>query len=127
MCIQKDKSLCRHTVCLSVHVRTAGCSCGINFFFYPLHWQFWQATRMNYIVSLSHFIILKFRFSLPRYKDALGGLWVVLILLLCYFLTETLRVSSSTWLSYWTDQSSLKAHGPLFYNTIYSLLSFGQV
>lgn len=64
---------------------------------------------------------------LSRYKDALGGLWVVLILLLCYFLTETLRVSSSTWLSYWTDQSSLKTHGPLFYNTIYSLLSFGQV
>lgn len=127
MCIQKDKSLCRHTVCVSVHVRKAGCSCGIIFFFNPLHWQFWQATLMNYIVSLSHFIILKFRFSLPRYKDALGGLWVVLILLLCYFLTETLRVSSSTWLSYWTDQSSLKTHGPLFYNTIYSLLSFGQV
>lgn len=35
MCIQKDKSLCRHTVCVSVHVRKAGCSCGIIFFFTP--------------------------------------------------------------------------------------------
>ncbi|KAJ4703013.1 ABC transporter C family member 2-like [Melia azedarach] len=64
---------------------------------------------------------------LSRYKNALGGLWVVLILFMCYFLTETLRVSSSTWLSYWTDQGSSTTHGPLFYNLIYSLLSFSQV
>ncbi|KAJ4703014.1 ABC transporter C family member 2-like [Melia azedarach] len=64
---------------------------------------------------------------LSRYKDALGGLWVVLILFMCYFLAETLRISSSTWLSYWTDQGSSTTHGPLFYNLIYSLLSFSQV
>lgn len=64
---------------------------------------------------------------LARYKNALGGLWVVIILLSCYVLTEVLRVSSSTWLSTWTDQSSPKSHGPGFYNMIYALLSFGQV
>ncbi|KAJ6796498.1 ABC transporter C family member 2-like [Iris pallida] len=64
---------------------------------------------------------------LARYKNALGGLWVVIILLSCYVLTEVLRVSSSTWLSTWTDQSSPKSHGPGFYNLIYVLLSFGQV
>ncbi|KAG0501841.1 hypothetical protein HPP92_001913 [Vanilla planifolia] len=62
-----------------------------------------------------------------RYKNALGGLWVVIILLFCYILTETLRISSSTWLSIWTDQSSLKSHGAGFYNLIYALLSFGQI
>ncbi|KAK9267310.1 hypothetical protein L1049_009733 [Liquidambar formosana] len=64
---------------------------------------------------------------LTRYKNALGGLWVVMILFMCYFLTEGLRVSSSTWLSYWTDQSSFKSYGPGYYNMIYALLSFGQV
>ncbi|KAK9267317.1 hypothetical protein L1049_009740 [Liquidambar formosana] len=63
---------------------------------------------------------------LTRYKNALGGLWVVMILFMCYFLTEGLRVSSSTWLSYWTDQSSFKSYGPGYYNMIYALLSFGQ-
>ncbi|KAK9088503.1 hypothetical protein Scep_027585 [Stephania cephalantha] len=64
---------------------------------------------------------------LMRYKNALGGLWVVLVLLMCYISTEALRVSSSTWLSIWTDQSTLKTHGPGFYNLVYALLSFGQV
>ncbi|CAI9089677.1 OLC1v1024296C2 [Oldenlandia corymbosa var. corymbosa] len=65
---------------------------------------------------------------LKRYKDALGGTWVVMILFSCYVLTEVLRISSSTWLSYWTDQSSSQAaYGPLFYNLVYSLLSLGQV
>ncbi|KAH7654349.1 Xenobiotic-transporting ATPase protein [Dioscorea alata] len=64
---------------------------------------------------------------LARYKNALGGMWVVIGLLLCYILTEVLRVSSSTWLSAWTDQSSPKTHGPGFYNLVYGLLSFGQV
>ncbi|KAL7212552.1 hypothetical protein ACSBR2_015281 [Camellia fascicularis] len=64
---------------------------------------------------------------LKRYKDALGGLWVVMILFTCYFLTEVLRITSSTWLSKWTDQSSSKRYGPGFYNLIYALLSLGQV
>ncbi|KAJ0975715.1 hypothetical protein J5N97_017680 [Dioscorea zingiberensis] len=64
---------------------------------------------------------------LARYKNALGGMWVVVILFLCYVLTEVLRISSSTWLSVWTDQSSPKTYGPGFYNLIYALLSFGQV
>ncbi|XP_047949576.1 ABC transporter C family member 2-like [Salvia hispanica] len=64
---------------------------------------------------------------LMRYKNALGGAWVVMILFTCYVSTEVLRVSSSTWLSYWTDVGSHEdAHGPLYYNSIYSLLSFGQ-
>ncbi|KAL0305440.1 UNVERIFIED_CONTAM: ABC transporter C family member 2 [Sesamum radiatum] len=64
---------------------------------------------------------------LMRYKNALGGAWVVMILFMCYVLTEVLRVSSSTWLSYWTDQSgSSHNRGPIFYNSIYSLLSFCQ-
>ncbi|KAH9613030.1 hypothetical protein KSS87_002578 [Heliosperma pusillum] len=64
---------------------------------------------------------------LMRYKNALGGTWVVMILLSCYVLTEVLRVSSSTWLSAWTDQSSSTRYPALFYNAIYALLSFGQV
>ncbi|ESW19924.1 hypothetical protein PHAVU_006G166700 [Phaseolus vulgaris] len=64
---------------------------------------------------------------LDRYKNALGGLWVVLILFGCYITTETLRISSSTWLSHWTDQSATEGYNPAFYNTIYAALSFGQV
>ncbi|WCJ24252.1 multidrug resistance-associated protein 1 [Euphorbia peplus] len=64
---------------------------------------------------------------LVRYKNALGGAWVVMILFLCYILTETLRVSSSTWLSNWTDQGTEKTHGPLYYNLIYAMFSVGQV
>nr|XP_017234868.1 PREDICTED: ABC transporter C family member 2-like isoform X2 [Daucus carota subsp. sativus] len=64
---------------------------------------------------------------LARYKNALGGLWVVMILFTCYVSTEVLRVLSSTWLSIWTDESTPKNHGPGFYNLIYSLLSFCQV
>ncbi|XP_065882175.1 ABC transporter C family member 2-like [Euphorbia lathyris] len=64
---------------------------------------------------------------LVRYKNALGGAWVVMILFMCYILTEILRVSSSTWLSNWTDRGTGKTHGPLYYNLIYSLLSVGQV
>ncbi|KAL8236017.1 hypothetical protein R6Q59_017098 [Mikania micrantha] len=64
---------------------------------------------------------------LKRYKDALGGWWVVVILLGCYVATETLRILSSTWLSIWTDESTPKIYSPLFYNVIYALLSLGQV
>ncbi|KAJ8758792.1 hypothetical protein K2173_000513 [Erythroxylum novogranatense] len=64
---------------------------------------------------------------LARYKNALGGTWVVMILFMCYIMTEGLRVSSSTWLSSWTDQSTPKSHGPIYYNLIYSALSIGQV
>ncbi|KAF5764679.1 putative ABC-type xenobiotic transporter [Helianthus annuus] len=64
---------------------------------------------------------------LKRYKDALGGWWVVGILFGCYAATETLRILSSTWLSIWTDESTPKTYSPLFYNIIYALLSLGQV
>ncbi|XP_028090867.1 ABC transporter C family member 12-like isoform X4 [Camellia sinensis] len=64
---------------------------------------------------------------LKRYKDALGGLWVVMILFMCYILTEVLRVLSSTWLSVWTKQSSRSSFGPGFFILIYALMSFGQV
>jgi len=62
-----------------------------------------------------------------RYKNALGGTWVVVVLFGCYFSTEALRVSSSTWLSHWTDQSAVDGYNPAFYNLIYAALSFGQV
>ncbi|XP_055802158.1 ABC transporter C family member 12-like isoform X2 [Solanum dulcamara] len=64
---------------------------------------------------------------LMRYKDALGGLWVVLILLVCYTLSEILRVLSSTWLSVWTKTSSSKSNGAGFYILVYAILSFSQV
>ncbi|KAM0052069.1 putative ABC-type xenobiotic transporter [Helianthus debilis subsp. tardiflorus] len=64
---------------------------------------------------------------LARYTDALGGLWVVLILFICYISTEVLRILSSTWLSYWTEQSSTTNRGPGFFLIIYSFLSLGQV
>ena len=52
---------------------------------------------------------------------------MVLVLFACYFLTEVLRISSSTWLSHWTDQSTSEGYDPGFYNLIYASLSFGQV
>lgn len=62
-----------------------------------------------------------------RYKTALGGLLAVSVLLTCYTLTEILRVSSSTWLSVWTKQSTTESYGPGFYIIVYACLSFGQV
>lgn len=50
-----------------------------------------------------------------------------MILFSCYVLTEVLRVSSSTWLSHWTDQSISETYNAGYYNLIYALLSFGQV
>ena len=64
---------------------------------------------------------------LMRYKDALGSLWVVVVLFACYVLTIVLRIGSSNWLSFWTDQSTLDDHRPSYYNLIFALLSFGQV
>ncbi|XP_030512710.2 ABC transporter C family member 12-like isoform X7 [Rhodamnia argentea] len=64
---------------------------------------------------------------LMRYKGALGGLWVVAVLFICYISTEVLRISSSTWLSFWTDQSTSENYRPGFYILVYALLSFGQV
>ncbi|GAB4840687.1 Canalicular multispecific organic anion transporter 1, variant 2 [Ancistrocladus abbreviatus] len=64
---------------------------------------------------------------LMRYKNALGGTCVVAILMICYLLTEIFRVSSSTWLSVWTDKSSSKSYKLGSYILIYSLLGTGQV
>ncbi|KAL5577348.1 hypothetical protein UlMin_019047 [Ulmus minor] len=64
---------------------------------------------------------------LTRYKNALGGLWVVMILFIFYLLAEVLRVSSSTWLSFWTNQNDSKGYKPGFFILVYALLSFGQV
>ncbi|XP_017970733.1 PREDICTED: ABC transporter C family member 12 isoform X2 [Theobroma cacao] len=63
---------------------------------------------------------------LMRYKDALGGLWVVMILFTFYFSTEVLRISSSTWLRFWTDQSTSKSYKPEYYILIYAVLGFSQ-
>ncbi|CAO2823372.1 unnamed protein product [Amaranthus hypochondriacus] len=64
---------------------------------------------------------------LMRYKNALGGAWVVMVLFMCYVSTEVLRISSSTWLSAWTDESRTNKYGPGIYNLVYAVLSFGQV
>ncbi|KAK0578041.1 hypothetical protein LWI29_004127 [Acer saccharum] len=64
---------------------------------------------------------------LRRYKNALGGVWVIMILFTCYLSTEVLRISSSTWLSVWTDQSTSESYRPGYYITVYALLAFGQV
>ena len=73
------------------------------------------------------FVMTKEVLPCSRYQDALGGGWVVMMLLICYVLTQVFRVASSTWLSEWTDAGTPKSHGPLFYNLIYAILSFGQV
>ncbi|MCO5609705.1 hypothetical protein L7F22_063937 [Adiantum nelumboides] len=64
---------------------------------------------------------------LSRYKSALGGFWVVFVLFGTYIMVEVFRVSSSTWLSYWTETASTSSHGVLFYNGIYAILSVCQV
>lgn len=64
---------------------------------------------------------------LMRYKNALGGVLAVSILFTCYTMTESLRVSSSTWLSVWTKQSTSEGYAPGFYILVYAVLSFGQV
>ncbi|KAI4297457.1 hypothetical protein L6164_037348 [Bauhinia variegata] len=77
-----------------------------------------QEERETGVVSLN---------VLRRYKNALGGFWVVFVLFSCYISTEVLRVSSSTWLSHWTGQSASAGYNPGYYNLIYAALSFGQV
>ncbi|KAJ8762659.1 hypothetical protein K2173_010680 [Erythroxylum novogranatense] len=77
-----------------------------------------QEERMTGVVSWD---------VLMRYKKALGGIWVVMVLFICYSLTEVLRLSSSTWLSFWTDQSTSANYRPGYYIFIYALLSVGQV
>ena len=62
-----------------------------------------------------------------RYKDALGGTWVVIIFFSFYVLIEVLRVLISTWLSFWTNKSIPENYNAGYYNLIYAALSFGQV
>lgn len=64
---------------------------------------------------------------LARYNAAMGGAWVVAVLFICYIATEAFRLSTSAWLSVWTDAIAPKTHGPMFYLEVYSGLSFGQV
>ncbi|XP_047332545.1 ABC transporter C family member 12-like isoform X2 [Impatiens glandulifera] len=64
---------------------------------------------------------------LTRFKDALGGSWIVMILFILYIVIEILRILSSIWLSVWTKQGSSSSKGPGFYILIYAVLSIGQV
>lgn len=64
---------------------------------------------------------------LERYKAAMGGFKVVGLLFFFYIAAEVVRLSTSAWLSIWTDETKVKTRGPLFYNGIYAALSFGQV
>ncbi|CAL5367290.1 unnamed protein product [Camellia sinensis] len=70
-----------------------------------------QEERETGVVSWK---VLKRRQPCLEYEDALGGLWVVMILFMCYILTEVLRVLSSTWLSVWTKQSGGSSFGSSF-------------
>jgi hypothetical protein len=42
-------------------------------------------------------------------------------------MVEVFRISSSTWLSYWTEVASTTTRSTSFYNGIYASLSLGQV
>lgn len=64
---------------------------------------------------------------LERYKAAMGGFKVVGVLFFFYIAAEVVRLSTSGWLSIWTDETKPKTRGPLFYNGVYAALSFGQV
>jgi ABC-type multidrug transport system fused ATPase/permease subunit len=64
---------------------------------------------------------------LSRYMMALGGAWVIGVLFLCYVMVEVMRLSTSWWLSIWTDETRPKSHGPLYYLYVYAVLSFCQV
>ncbi|CAK9207810.1 unnamed protein product [Sphagnum jensenii] len=64
---------------------------------------------------------------LSRYMMALGGAWVIGVLFLCYVMVEVMRLSTSGWLSIWTDRTRPKSHGPLYYLYVYAVLSFCQI
>ncbi|CAI0545470.1 unnamed protein product [Linum tenue] len=64
---------------------------------------------------------------LDRYTTALGGMLVVMVLFTCYTLTEVLRISSSQWLSIWTNHSDSESYNLPFFLSVYALLSLGQV
>jgi ABC-type multidrug transport system fused ATPase/permease subunit len=64
---------------------------------------------------------------LARYMAAMGGAGVVGVLFLCYIMTEALRLSTSGWLTIWTDSTRPKTHGSMFYLEVYTGLSFAQV
>ncbi|CAK9265220.1 unnamed protein product [Sphagnum jensenii] len=64
---------------------------------------------------------------LLRYKVALGGAWVVGVLFFCYVMVEVMRLSTSGWLSIWTDKTKPKTHGPLYYLFVYAILALCQV
>lgn len=64
---------------------------------------------------------------LARYKSALGGFWVVAVMFGTYIMVEVFRVSSSTWLSHWTNVAETSSHGVFYFNGIYAILSICQV
>ncbi len=63
---------------------------------------------------------------LSKYMMALGGAWVIGVLFLCYVMVEVMRLSTSWWLSIWTNETRPKSHGPLYYLYVYAVLSFCQ-
>jgi hypothetical protein len=64
---------------------------------------------------------------LARYNAAMGGAWVVGMLFFFYIMTEVIRLSTSGWLSIWTDATKPKTHKSMFYLEVYTGLSFAQV
>ncbi|KAL4028664.1 hypothetical protein IC575_011872 [Cucumis melo] len=76
-------------------------------------------TIINLLPSLIPFLLIPF-----RYMKALGGVWVVIILLVYLVLSITLTILENLWLKKWTGQRSLGRTQTLYNNAIYAVLLF---
>ncbi|KAL4010212.1 hypothetical protein IC575_030442 [Cucumis melo] len=79
-------------------------------------------TIINLLPSLIPFLLIPF-----RYMKALGGVWVVIILLVYLVLSITLAILENLWLKKWTGQRSLGRTQTLYNNAIYVVLLFSLV
>ena len=79
-------------------------------------------TIINLLPSLIPFLLIPF-----RYMKALGGVWVVIILLVYLVLSITLTILENLWLKKWTGQRSLGRTQTLYNNAIYAVLLFSLV
>lgn len=77
---------------------------------------------INLLPSLIPFLLVPF-----RYMKALGGLWVVIILLLYLVFSITLAILENLWLKKLTGQCSLGRTQTLYNNAIYAVLLFSMV
>eukprot|EP00210_Caulerpa_lentillifera_P008090 g7724.t1 len=64
---------------------------------------------------------------IKSYMGAMGGYTPFGILIFEFILAEMIRVGSTIWLTYWTNQGEHASHGQMFYMWIYASILFGQV